>query len=51
MMVAAYMRRKRFEADLQAVAIWKLLGDVMNSKKEPADVPADVMMGKLTQGL
>jgi len=33
---AAYIRRKRWEARLQAVEVWNVLGQVMGNESEPA---------------
>ena len=35
MMMAAYVRRKQWEADRVAVAVWDLLGKALNQRKGP----------------
>lgn len=49
MFMASYVRRKRWEAEQQAAAIWKLLGDAMSNKGGTAGRSAVPVQGKPKQ--
>lgn len=45
-LVIGYIRRKRFEAELQATEIWNVLGKAMSKEKEPAMISPEQMVAR-----
>lgn len=51
MMMAAYVRRKRFEAEVLAVAVWDVLGKAMGDRGGRKAAPARTQGRRNVSGL